>query len=115
MSSLEYIKRNIKLYEHEIFFALSVVLVGFIGYGLGRLSRLDENKTPIVIREDASLFAGTSSSVGGKIVASKSGSTYHFPWCPGAKKIGDANKIWFDSQIEAERAGYKKALNCKGL
>lgn len=54
-------------------------------------------------------------SVGGQYVASKKGTKYHFPWCPGAKAMSEENKIWFSTQEEAEKAGYTKAANCKGL
>lgn len=51
----------------------------------------------------------------GKYVASKSGSAYHFPWCSGAKRIKEENKVYFNSKEEAEKAGYHPAGNCKGL
>lgn len=54
-------------------------------------------------------------SVGGQYVGSKKGTKYHFPWCPGAKAMSEENKIWFSTQEEAEKAGYTKAANCKGL
>lgn len=52
---------------------------------------------------------------GGQIVASRNGNKYHFPWCSGAQKIAEANKIWFSSIEEAREAGYTPASNCKGL
>lgn len=48
-------------------------------------------------------------------VGSKTGSKYHLPDCPGAKMISEANKIWFSSKSEAEKAGYSPAGNCKGI
>ncbi len=51
----------------------------------------------------------------GEYVASKSGTKYHLPWCPGAGQIKEENKIWFKSKEEAERAGYTPAANCKGI
>lgn len=54
-------------------------------------------------------------ATGGQYVASKNGTKYHFPWCPGAKAMNEANKVWFSTQEEAEKAGYTKAANCKGL
>jgi len=50
-----------------------------------------------------------------KFVASKNGSVYHYPWCPGAQQIKEENKIYFDSKEEAEKAGYRPAKNCPGL
>lgn len=48
-------------------------------------------------------------------VASKSGTKYHLPWCGGAKKIKEENKIWFATKEDAEKAGYTPAANCKGI
>jgi len=52
---------------------------------------------------------------GGQVVASKSGSKYHLPWCSGAQAIKEENKVWFASREAAEAAGYEPAANCKGL
>ena len=54
-------------------------------------------------------------SGGGEYVASKSGKSYHLPWCAGAKQIKEENKIYFSSKAEAEAAGYAPAKNCKGI
>jgi methylphosphotriester-DNA--protein-cysteine methyltransferase len=48
-------------------------------------------------------------------VASKSGKAYHLPWCSGAQRIKEANKIYFASKAEAEQAGYTPAANCPGI
>jgi hypothetical protein len=53
--------------------------------------------------------------VEGGYVASKSGTKYHLPWCSGAKRIKEENKVWFKTQAEAEDAGYTPAANCKGI
>lgn len=47
----------------------------------------------------------------GKFVGSKTGSNYHIPKCDWAKKIRKANQVWFNSESEAKRKGYK-AHNC---
>jgi hypothetical protein len=52
---------------------------------------------------------------GGQYVASKSGKSYHLPWCAGAKQIKEENKVYFNSKTEAEAAGYAPAKNCKGI
>lgn len=51
----------------------------------------------------------------GAYVASKSGTKYHLPWCPGAKQIKESNKIYFASKEDAEAKGYTPATNCKGI
>ncbi len=50
-----------------------------------------------------------------KYVASKNGTKYHLPWCSGAARIAEKNKIWFSSKEEAAAAGYAPASNCKGI
>lgn len=59
--------------------------------------------------------AAPAMAAGGQYVASKSGTKYHLPWCPGAKQMKEENKIWFDSKAAAEAAGYTPAANCKGI
>lgn len=118
--------------NNDIFAVVLIVLVGFGGFGLGRLSVSEEQKFPISIKnfETNNLTAnaiegfknieqdgevGTVINEGGQVVASKNGTKYHYPWCSGAKSINDKNKIFFDSIEEARNAGYSPASNCKGL
>jgi len=54
---------------------------------------------------------GSSDFTPGNFVASKKGSTYHFPKCDVVKNILEENKVWFNSEQEARRSGYKKH-NC---
>jgi methylphosphotriester-DNA--protein-cysteine methyltransferase len=54
-------------------------------------------------------------AVSGSYVASKNGTKYHYPWCSGAKRIKDENKVWFDTVEQARAAGYTPAANCPGL
>lgn len=114
----------------EIYTILLILLVGFCSFGLGRLSKLQESKSPIQLEHT---FTGTVATVaaspsvasaamadklvvpGGQFIASKGGTKYHFPWCSGAQRISEANKIWFTSVEEARKAGYTPASNCKGL
>lgn len=135
-----------RLNSKEIYTILLILIVGFGSFGLGRLSKLRELQSPILLEQTLSASAvsagsfasppptlegentsaissvkGQSSNVtgsiapGGQFVASKSGAKYHFPWCSGAQRISEANKIWFTSVEEARKAGYTPASNCKGL
>lgn len=109
-----------------MFISLTIILVAFLSFGLGRLSKIEESKVPITIESaGASVLntqnignnpqLGSEASKLGVIVASKNGTKYHFPWCSGALRIKDENKIWFESEDEAKSAGYGPASNCKGL
>lgn len=118
--SIKDIAEKIKPYwKEDVFITLSIILIGFAGFGLGRLSALEKGRDPIQIKP-ANLSATTFSSEkadnsAGLLVASKSGKKYHFPWCAGASQIAEKNKIWFASYEEAQKAGYTPASNCPNL
>jgi len=95
---------------------------------LGRLSKLEERKMPITVEKitaSAGLVGGVGEGSGlpvpgvatqeSNLVASKNGTKYHYTWCSGASTIKEENKVYFASKEEAEKAGYKPAVNCKGL
>ena len=111
--------------NHDIFIIFSLILIGLCGFGLGKLSALEKSRSEIQITHPntpaitniplsaAAMVSGESAK--GLLVASKSGTKYHFPWCAGASQISEKNKIWFNSYQEAKNAGYSAAANCKGL
>lgn len=102
------------LAREEVLSATIVLLVGAASFGLGRMSALQEAEKPIFI---ATYPASTSTPIvlGGGVVASRSGKSYHFPWCPGAETIKESNRVWFKDESEARERGYKPAGNCPGL
>jgi len=91
-----------------------IVLVGLGAFGLGRLSSLEDSRSPVSINEPE-VVAGVGAAVSEEVVASRSGSKYHYPWCSGAARIKESNKITFSSPEEARKAGYTPAANCEGL
>jgi len=106
----------------DLFIVLLILLVGFGGFGLGRLSVLEEGRERVKVvpsdaieDQDGKPATVSNAALAGKYVASVNGSKYHFPWCSGAERMKEGNKIWFDSVLEAQRAGYTPARNCKGL
>ena len=128
-------KRKLNILCHrDIFTVMVIILIGFAGFGLGRLSIIEKNKETVKIKfpeylsatvlnsqdsdesgVNSSPAAPAPSSGEGLLVASKNGSKYHFPWCSGGKSISEKNKIWFDSAEDARKSGYTPAANCKGL
>ncbi|TSC85146.1 MAG: hypothetical protein G01um101417_13 [Parcubacteria group bacterium Gr01-1014_17] len=116
-----------KINSRDVFFSAVVVLVSFASFGLGRLSLLKSQREPVRIEnaliagvggvkvEEGKIAVGLPAQAGGQLVASKTGSKYHYPWCAGASQIAKKNKIWFTSIEEARKAGYAPASNCKGL
>ena len=130
--SINNIKEKIKAYKNDIFIVLVIILVALISFGLGRLSKIRENKAPVTIENlGASMINSQENltqndqniksnqiqinSSQGMLIGSKNGTKYHFPWCSGAQRIKEENKIWFSNKEEAEKAGYSPAANCKGL
>ncbi len=135
--SIKKVKNLIAANQSDLYVALVIFLVGIGSFGLGRLSVIWPEKQPLRVEYPPPTGKGTlnrqtnRAKVGiptasskqaaiiesgkGTYVASKNGSAYHFPWCPGAQKIKDANKIWFTTKEEAEAKGYKPAGNCPGL
>jgi len=112
--------------EKDLILAAAVILVALISFGLGRLSKIRELKTPIKIDPPAGGFVSvatttsatttaTATAAEGGVVASKNGTKYHYPWCPGAATIKEENKIYFATIEDARKAGYTPASNCKGL
>jgi methylphosphotriester-DNA--protein-cysteine methyltransferase len=94
-----------------------IIMLGVISFEFGRLSVYKNDKTnaKLYINNATSSSEKTNSEQQGKYVASKTGKAYHLPWCSGARRIKDENKIWFTSKEEAESAGYAPASNCKGI
>ena len=115
------------LTKSELYTIALIILIGFAGFGLGRLSLIEDNREQVRIEFPEYLSASvlnaqktldgsnTATTAQGLLVASKNGSKYHYPWCGGGKRISEKNKIWFDSVEDARKAGYTPAGNCKGL
>ncbi|HCC05193.1 TPA: hypothetical protein DEP58_02705 [Patescibacteria group bacterium] len=111
-----------KTREYSIIVVL--LLLGAISFGLGRLSAIKTVSVPVTLcasesvpTMEASAISTplTSSQETSQYVGSKNGTVYHLPWCAGAQRILEENKVWFSTKEEAERAGYRPATNCKGI
>ncbi len=106
--------------------ALVVVLACSASFGLGILTGQDTREGELRFEEltliegiptsqAAAVAAPATMPAGGQYVASRTGKSYHLPWCSGAKQIKEENKVWFATKEAAEAAGYAAAKNCKGL
>lgn len=112
------------LADDALFIAILVVLVALSAFGLGRQSvsttvaekapqsQILENKQTVKTNQ-VKAHALSSSTI--RYVASKNSDKYHLPWCSGAKRITEENKIYFASQTEAKESGYTPAANCPAL
>ncbi len=129
------------LRNEEVLLALLIVVVSLVSFALGRFSvgtigaptsqdatvlEAGEGTSPSlenpsqkaenIIKTERSPEKSTGAvSAEGGYVASKSGTKYHLPWCSGAKRIKEENKVFFKTKEEAENAGYTPASNCKGI
>lgn len=101
----------VKKIKYERLYMISVViLTSTVIVGLALLYKLNEDRGEIQIK--ALTIENSDKYV---LVASKNGKKYHLPYCSGASRISEANKIYFDSYAEAQKAGYSKAAGCLGL
>ncbi len=105
------LEKGKKYVTDDLLIVLIIILVGLSSYGLGRLSVIEENRESVYIDQSASVIQSES----GGYVGSVNGSIYHLPWCSGAQRIAEKNKVYFDSKVAAEEAGYRPASNCKGI
>lgn len=94
---------------------LAIFLVAFSSFGLGRLSGGEEARPAVSIGKAGQEVESVGMSPGGLVVASRSGSVYHYPWCTGAAQIKRENQIWFASEEAAKNSGYAPSKSCKGL
>lgn len=104
--------------KSDLFYIVIVLLVGLMGFGLGRLSKIEEARVPITIeypQDQTAQVSQTTEISSSSIVASKYGTKYYFTWCSGAERISAKNRLNFASAAAAEAKGYAKAANCPGL
>ena len=114
----------------DIWLVLVLVLFGLMSFGLGKLSMAEKGKKPITFETPnlasaltavpSTLPVGKSGEVSatttpGLLVAAKTGKKYYYPWCTGASRIAEKNKVWFDSVEAARVKGYTPSATCKGL
>ncbi len=127
-------KIKVALKDGRLFFFVVVFMVALGAFGLGRLSLkpLETNTpvkktvprtssqvaapsaTPSVEKATTSAVSTTEITEGG-YVGSKNSTKYHLPWCSGAKRIKEENKVYFADKASAEKAGYTPAGNCPGI
>jgi len=50
----------------------------------------------------------------GDIIGNRNSHIYHLPGCPGYGALKEKNEVYFESEEQAEHAGYRRAKNCVG-
>lgn len=109
---------------HDVIIAFIILTVGISSFGLGYLAAKEAYAPSVYIREGDSTMTAASYaekqqrdgvSTEGRVVGSIHSDRYHLEWCSGAQRIAEENKIYFDSEKEAQAAGYQPAGNCPGI
>ncbi len=112
------------------FFTLLLLLLGAaLFFGLGRLSALQKQYSPVsIVRGQTSvpeastsatsstttLGAKTAIGESSEVIGSKNGTKYYLPWCGALSRIKPENRVVFASAALAREKGYSPAANCKG-
>jgi hypothetical protein len=119
----------------RVFLALVILLVGLLGFGVGKLSQ-SSTRPPVKIEYDPNIISAmsgtkdsasvinatqattsipipantTTEAQSGSVYASSKGTKYYYPNCKSA--VSAANKVTFTSASLAEKAGYTLASGC---
>ena len=80
------------------------------GYGTSA-NTVSAKTTPVSTRPIASSSNGQIAT--GLIVGNKNSKIYHVPGCSTYNSVSEKNRATFTTADEAEKAGYRKAKNCK--
>ena len=123
--------QGIKNKQADIILIIGIILISLISFGAGRLTAPNLSKQPLIIQDPtAAMFPVVQEDIRedvirkdtlsgliqedirkdviqrGQFVGSLKSNKYHHPDCPFAQKISLENQIWFQSEEEAQRAGY---------
>ncbi len=126
------LKGGARQYHHGLFVGLCLLLTAGIGYNIGQIWASHFPSTATAQEASMSDLSNGSKSankgsktpakttiaptpVDPRVVASKASDSklYHHPWCSGAKRIKETNKLWFANESEAIQTGYTLAANCQ--
>jgi len=111
--------------------SIGFILVAILSFGAGKLSETYHPQTPIIFQEAphsnaVSVTAGVardainnqagetipkvdSAKIQGKIIGNKNSMIYHIPGGASYDRISEQNRIYFNSEQEAQNAGYRKS------
>lgn len=102
--------------DDTAFFGVLILLIGLASFGLGRFSVQPAKETQAahvhMVRSAESETAAARPKET-RFVGSVNSDKYHAEYCTSAARIAETNRIWFDSEDEAQAAGYSRAGNCE--
>lgn len=113
------IKNQLIENEDKIVLIIGFALVAFLSFGAGKLSETYHSPAPIIFNEAPNCPPGTTNATNsansadstvteGKIVGNKKSMIYHYPGSASYNKISPENRVYFNSEADAEKAGYRK-------
>lgn len=107
-----------KINWNEVFLIITIVLIICLAYGVALIQNIEKPEEVQIINGLAFDFSVTDQQNrevgGGKVIAaSKNGTKYYFLHCSGLSRIKKENLVYFDSEKEAQKNGFKLAKGCK--
>lgn len=106
--------------EDKIILAIGFILVAFLSFGAGKLSETYRPETPIIFKNAPDCLVSTATSdavqtsttdisnTQGKIIGNKNSKIYHTPGSASYNKISPENRVYFNTEADAQKAGYRK-------
>lgn len=67
---------------------------------------------PLTPRPLVSQPPAPTPSTRGRIIGNRNSGIYHAPGCPNYNDVAERNRVYFNTEAEAQRAGFRKARNC---
>ena len=124
MGIIDKVKKNIKdiIYSSwvdEAFWLTLIIFVAIGSFSLGMRHQrelfLKEN--PVYIKQDNRVISAWKNYILHKktsahFFASKNGTVYYPLACPSGDRVIEENRIYFETEDEAQNAGYKQSKRC---
>ena len=104
-------KKILARIPQDVLLVSILILACLASFGLGFMAGRDAGQGNAVVLEPSPVVSAEDA----KVVASKNGTKFYLPWCAGAERISEVNKVWFASAEAAVIQGYAPAANCSGL
>jgi len=121
LTNFKDIVKHKQQYLSDIFLIFTIIFVALSSFGAGWLMAGQEGIEPITIKQVSSIEKSAINLINKeikqeeirekKLIGSINSNKYHHPDCPWAKKIASKNQIWFNSEEEAQEAGYIRGKN----
>jgi endonuclease YncB( thermonuclease family) len=78
----------------------------------GRAAGGEREESPAAERKSKRGAEVQTAPQAGRLIGNRRSMIYHRSDCPNYHQVSPANRVYFDSPAEAERAGYRLARNC---